>query len=195
MKPVKSGIKYDCKIRVMSEIQNNWNNILRSPLIKLGNDQKGDLLFTNSFNGVLRMDRLPIGNPNQILSINQNGELYWTNDINSGSSILINELSADFQLSTPKAISIYKIDRLSLCNLTISQNVIIDRIIRIIGINVGGYKINQLVGQQIRFQELTTTIGENGYVLFNEPFSCVELICHTPNYFQIISTMNNPFIN
>lgn len=180
----------------MAEIQNNWNNKLRSPLMALGNDTKGDLLFTNVLNGVFRMDRLPIGNPNDVLSINENLELEWRNRVNViGNSVTINENSTSFELLTDKEINIYKIDTLALCNLTISQLAIPDRIIKIIAINVGGFKINQYVGQQIRFQELTTTIGEPGYLLFNEPFSCVELFCVSPNYFQVISCLNNPFLN
>ena len=73
-----------------------FNNIISSAKMQLGSDAENDLYFRNSSGN---LDRLAIGEPTQILSVNFENELQWKNEeykstrgLTAGENILKNQL-------------------------------------------------------------------------------------------------------
>lgn len=67
-------------------------------------------------------------------------------------------------------------------NFTLPATITAGSTIRIIGAQQG-WKINQLIGQQINIQGLSSTLGAAGFVSSNLPTDCIELICTADNSF------------
>ena len=75
----------------------------------------------------------------------------------------------------------YTVNHASLCTLTLPAVCPYGTVFRVVGKNVGGWKIAQSAGQIIHFGTVNTTVGTSGYLQNSAQFDAVELLCTITN--------------
>lgn len=69
-------------------------------------------------------------------------------------------------------------------------------VIRIVGKGAGMWKVAQNASQYIRFAGITTTVGTTGYLLAENAYDCIEIMCTTANNgWTVISSIGNIVVN
>lgn len=83
----------------------------------------------------------------------------------------------------------------SLVTYTLPATATVGSIIKIIGKSSGGWTIAQGSGQQIRFGNVTTTLGAGGSLASSNLGDSVELVCNTANTtWTVASVQGNPTV-
>jgi hypothetical protein len=75
---------------------------------------------------------------------------------------------------------------------TLPATAVYGAVIRVAGVEAGGWTIAQNAGQSINFGNLTTTIGVAGSLASTNQFDAVELLCVVANTtFNVLSSIGN----
>lgn len=75
---------------------------------------------------------------------------------------------------------------------TLPTTAAVGDVIRVSGMNTGGFQIKQNAGQTVYFSGASTTTGATGTVTAVGPQDAIELICRAAdNEFQVVSSVGN----
>ncbi len=145
---------------------------------------KGDIYTFSTVN-----DRLPVGADGSLLiaDSSQATGLRWDTMTGITSWTDVTGTSATLVASNG-----YLANNVGLVTFTMPATCPKFAIIRINGVNSGGWTIAQLAGQRINYNSVTTTVGVTGSLSSVNSFNCVELQCIVADTdFEVVNVVGN----